>query len=219
MHNYSVGQNQVIDSFVEQKLAIEMNNNAFNGLQTLSSTFVKSFGIHGVPGSGKTHVQQYSCLNAIAKGLNVAITSLMAKRNLNLGGKAHIHRFFKLGINQRRGPFALAEKAIMDLTRDGVKVNIIRQLDVLFIDEAGILSAQMVSVLYIILRRIRHCNLPFGGVLLMVSLDNCQFSAITGKPFLVSSLMLTCFQMVRFKHSVRALSLIHISEPTRRYAI
>ena len=205
VESYSKGENQTDASFEEQKLAIRMNENAFNGIETCSKTYVKNVGIHGVPGSGKTHVQQYSCLNAIAKGLNVAITSLMSKRNLNLGGKAHIHSFFKLGRNRKNTvPFRIAEKALIHLLRNGVNINVLRQLDVLFIDEAGILSAELLSIIDIILRRIRQNNLPWGGVLLMVSLDNCQFGTITGKPFLVSSLILTCFQMVKFRCSVRA---------------
>ena len=90
-----------------------MNDAAFSSCESLSSVFVKNVGIHGVPGSGKTHVQQYSCINAIARGLKIITTSLQAKRNLNIGGKEHLHRLLCLSINEKIIPFRTAEMALL----------------------------------------------------------------------------------------------------------
>ena len=54
LETYRQGNNQTSDSFHEQKAAVKMNNDAYKSLQSLSATYVKNVGIHGVPGSGKT---------------------------------------------------------------------------------------------------------------------------------------------------------------------
>ena len=173
VENYRQAPNQTNDSFEEQKIAVKMNDAAFNACESLSSVFVKNVGIHGVPGSGKTHVQQYSCINAVAKGLKIITTSLQAKRNLNIGGKEHLHRLLCLSINEKIIPFRTAEMALLRLSRNPVKVNVLRQVDIIFIDEVGNLSAELSSVLDIILQKLRERNVPYGNVRLMTTLDIC----------------------------------------------
>jgi hypothetical protein len=72
------------------------------------------------------------------------------------------------------------------------------------LDEAGQTSAELLSTLDIILRRVRTNNTFFGGVLLLGTMDHMQLPPVRGLPFLVSSHMMSCFQMVRVKQSVRA---------------
>ena len=55
-----------------------------------------------------------------------------------------------------------------------------------------------------ILRRIRNTNIFFGGVLVIGTMDHMQFNPIDGRPFLTSSHGISCFNMVRLQHSVRA---------------
>ena len=77
-------------------------------------------------------------------------------------------------------------------------------MDVLLLDECGQLSAEQLSLLDIILRNLRHNNLPFGGVLIFGTFDYCQLGAIQGLPFLLSSYILTDFTLIELRHSVRA---------------
>lgn len=65
-------------------------------------------------------------------------------------------------------------------------------------------SAQQFSQLDLILRNIRHNNLPFGGVLILGTFDHQQLGSVDGLPFLLSSHIMTDFTMIRLKHSVRA---------------
>ena len=76
----------------------------------------------------------------------------------------------------------------------------------MFIDEAGQVSAEVLSTLDMILRRIRQNSIPFGGVLIICTLDHTQLRPIRGLPFLVSTHILSCFRMTRLQHSVRASS-------------
>ena len=55
-----------------------------------------------------------------------------------------------------------------------------------------------------ILRAIRNDNIPFGGVLLLLTMDHTQLAPVQGKPFLVLSHFLSCYKMVRLEYSVRA---------------
>ena len=66
------------------------------------------------------------------------------------------------------------------------------------------LSAQQLSILDIILRKLWHVRTPFGGVLVFGTMDHAQFSAINGLPFLLSTHLLTDFTLVGLKHSMRA---------------
>ena len=68
---YHILYNHALDKNQEQKLAITMNENAFNGIETFSKTYVKKAGIHGVPVSGKTHVQQYFCLESTSNLITI----------------------------------------------------------------------------------------------------------------------------------------------------
>ena len=59
----------------------------------------------------------------------------------------------------------MAEIAIVKLLRMPKKLNVLRSLNILFIDEIGQVSAELLSVLDIILRRIRDSNIFMGGVI------------------------------------------------------
>ena len=77
-------------------------------------------------------------------------------------------------------------------------------MDVLFIDELAQKSAQQIATIDIILRKLRNSQLPFGGLLIIGSMDNSQIQPINQLPFLTSSLVLTSFQAIKLEHSVRA---------------
>jgi len=92
-------------------------------------------------------------------------------------------------------------------------------MDVLYIDELAQKSAQQIATLDIILRKLRNSQLPFGGLLILGSMDNSQIQPINQLPFLTSSLVLTSFQAIELKHSVRAhgdLEFQRLQELTRK---
>ena len=82
------------------------------------------------------------------------------------------------------------------------KENILKCLDILFIDEIGQVPAELLSVIDIILRRIRNSQIVFGGVLVIGTMDHTQLQPVTGRPLLLSSLIITCFVMVKLETSV-----------------
>ena len=77
-------------------------------------------------------------------------------------------------------------------------------MNVIFLDEAGQMPAELLSVLYIVLRQVRSNNIPFGGVIFLCTMDHTQLAPIKGKHLIVSSHILSCFKIFRLEHSVRA---------------
>ena len=203
---YVQSEGQPDESFKEQQLAIEVCQEAIDRYcDPTNIHFIKNITIRGFAGCGKSWLMQYMATYAMSKGLNCLTTALMARRSNFLGGK-HIHHVFCLPVEKGLTAHRMAELAVCNLLRESnsTKLNFLRTLDVLFYDEIGQLSAEMLSVLDLILRTIRGSNTFFGGVLTISTMDHLQLQPVVGRPFLLSSHVLTCFKMVQLKTSVRA---------------
>ena len=204
MGEFGCGESQPIDSYNEQKLAIQTCINAMDRYSdVLNSNFVKCITILGFAGCGKSWTMMYCMLYAISRGLLVITTSMMARRLIALGGK-HLHHVFMIPTESSLSIHRRAEHAIDRITKNSEKLNLIRTLDVLLLDEIGQLSAEMLSVLDMILRRIRENNIFMGGILVISTMDHTQLQPVQGRPFLLSSNTISCFNMVKLKTSVRA---------------
>ena len=69
-------------------------------------------------------------------------------------------------------------------------------VDVIFLDEAGQVSAEQLATIDIIMRKLQKCHLPFGGVLIVGTMDHSQTQPIQAMPFLLSTLVLASFNIV-----------------------
>ena len=83
-------------------------------------------------------------------------------------------------------------------------LHVILTMHVLNVDKFASLSAQEVSAVDITLRILHKYHIPFGGLLLVGTMDHKQIQPINQLPFLTSSLVLTCFEAIELKQSVRA---------------
>jgi hypothetical protein len=88
--------------------------------------------------------------------------------------------------------------------RDPKKLNTLLTLDVLLCDEMGQVSAEFLSIIDIIMRRLRSNNIFLGGLLIICTLDHTQIQPVKGRPFLTSTHIIPCFKMVSFVNSIRA---------------
>ena len=207
--NMERSENQNPASLEEQKLAIQMAVYSVNkyaaavtGRHTL--TYTKNVVIHGAPGTGKTYVGAWAVLYTMSQGLRCLSTALMAARANAIGG-IHIHKLFCLNsTTQTSHPYRCAEMAMQIIYRKKLIYHALLTMDILFIDEAGQVSAELLSIMDIILRKLRKSQMPFGGVLLLGTMDHAQLQPINASPFLCSTLILTTFTMVELKVSVRA---------------
>ena len=194
---------QLPQSIQEQRLVLDLASNRITQYQSASQCLAKSICIIGGPGVGKTTLLQLIVLETAYRGLNVAMTALMAERSRELGGH-HLNQMFAIPVNEKAPVPHLAELAVVNLNRQPKRLAVLQRLDVLFVNELGQISAEMLAVLDIILRRIRDSCVFMGGVMVICTMDPLQLHPVSGRPALLSPHMITCFTVVELKHSVRA---------------
>lgn len=151
--------------------------------RTDERAFVKPLAIIGPPGSGKTHTLRSVLAEALRSlNLNIAITAHAAERAKELGCWHLCHMFF---INTHiRDPHERAKAAVDKIVRgylnDKKKRDVaywhrfLVELDVLFIDELGMVDASLLSTINIILQTLRGNKCAFGGVLVVAAGDPGQ---------------------------------------------
>lgn len=99
--------------------------------------------------------------------------------------------------------YKTTEDAIGKLLQYPERENLSKCIDVLFVNEIGQVFVELLSTIDIILKRVRNSQLIFGGVLIIGTMDHTQLQPVSGRPLLLSSLITTCFVMVKLVTSVR----------------
>ena len=79
----------------------------------------------------------------------------MSKRAIQLGGM-HIHKMFCLPGHNKFTLYRLAEIALISLFTKIERYRILQVLNIIFIDEIGQVSSELISTLDIILRKLRN---------------------------------------------------------------
>ena len=126
----------------------------------------------GKAGTGKTTFLRYVKEHTKKRSVIVAPTGVAA---INAGGVT-IHSFFSLPFgpyvpeSSREGNYRFA------LSKE--KINIIRTLDLLIIDEVSMVRADYLDLIDVVLRRHRHSHAPFGGVQLLLIGDLYQLAPV-----------------------------------------
>lgn len=141
----------------------------------LAFDFVQYTGQHifltGKAGTGKTTFLRNLKEQSPKRMIVVAPTGVAA---INAGGVT-IHSFFQLGF----GPQVGAGKEPMEQMRyNRDKINIIRSLDLLVIDEISMVRADLLDAIDGVLRRFKDRSKPFGGVQLLMIGDLQQLSPV-----------------------------------------
>ena len=142
-------------------------------------------------------------IDAMRRGLYVMTMMLLAERSLYLCG-IHIHKLFAVPVCEFSSVQRTAELALFSLYRSPEKMAMLQVLDVLCVDELGQFSSGLISILDIILRRLRNSSKFFGGVLVLSTMDPRQLRPIKGQPAMLSPFMVTGFKFYKLSHSVRA---------------
>lgn len=134
----------------------------------------------GKAGTGKTTFLR-SLKQAMPKRMIVVAPTGVAA--INAGGVT-IHSFFQLPFGpfipvkqQLQGQMAMRqENTLRKFSRE--KINIIRSLDLLVIDEVSMVRADLLDAIDDVLRRFRDHRLPFGGVQLLMIGDLQQLAPV-----------------------------------------
>jgi hypothetical protein len=125
----------------------------------------------GKAGTGKT-----TFLHTLKKKTNkrMVVTAPTGVAAINAGGMT-LHSFFQLPF----GPFVPgSEKYFSQHRFSKEKINIIKSIDLLVIDEISMVRADLLDGVDNVLRRYRHSSLPFGGVQLLMIGDLHQLSPV-----------------------------------------
>lgn len=130
----------------------------------------KNVFLTGRAGTGKTTFLRTLRERAVKRMIVVAPTGIAA---INAGGVT-MHSFFQLSFGlflpgfTRKNKFKFSQE----------KIDIIRRLDLLVIDEVSMLRADLLDEVSRVLQRYRHSSQPFGGVQLLLIGDLYQLSPI-----------------------------------------
>ncbi len=127
----------------------------------------------GKAGTGKTTFLKNFKKNSPKRMVVTAPTGVAA---INAGGVT-LHSFFQMPF----GPFVPGSEAHTQSSQrrfNREKINIIKSLDLLVIDEISMVRADLLDGVDAVLKRYRRSNLPFGGVQLLMIGDLHQLSPV-----------------------------------------
>lgn len=157
------------------RMEIRMSMSVPNPELALADAYVRDTGCNifltGRAGTGKTtflHTLKGDCSKRLA------VTAPTGVAAINAGGVT-LHSFFQLPF----GPFvpgSEATRAQYRFSRD--KIDIIRNLDLLVIDEISMVRADLLDGVDAVLRRYRRSDRPFGGVQLLMIGDLFQLPPV-----------------------------------------
>lgn len=126
----------------------------------------------GKAGTGKTTFLKQLRLDSPKRMIVVAPTGVAA---INAGGMT-IHSFFQLGFGPYIPGTPVNPKELYKFRKE--KINIIRSLDLLVIDEISMVRADLLDSVDNVLRHFRRNPAPFGGVQLLMIGDIQQLAPV-----------------------------------------
>jgi len=126
----------------------------------------------GKAGTGKTTFLKTLKRNSPKRMVVVAPTGVAA---INAGGVT-IHSFFQLPFSPYVPGAKMQNEGIRRFSKN--KINIIRSLDLLVIDEISMVRADMLDAIDEVLRRFKNRRKPFGGVQLLMIGDLQQLAPV-----------------------------------------
>ena len=140
----------------------------------LADEFVRDTGCNiyltGKAGTGKTTFLHNLKKKSPKRMIVTAPTGVAA---INAGGVT-LHSFFQMPF----GPFVPGSETTARHRFGKEKINIIKSLDLLVIDEISMVRADLLDGVDAVLRRYRRSSLPFGGVQLLLIGDLHQLSPV-----------------------------------------
>ena len=94
--------------------------------------------------------------------------------------------------------------ALINLLNNNEKMLFLQTLDILFLDEIGQISTELLCIMDIILRKIHDNDIFIGRILVIGTFDQKQLLPVQGHPFLMSPHVFSSYKFSMFKKSVCA---------------
>ena len=154
---------------------MEQNSELALAWQLIESTGTHLF-LTGKAGTGKTTFLKKLKSESPKRMIVLAPTGIAA---INAGGMT-IHSFFQIPFAPYvpESSFSVDGKAAYRFRYGKEKINIIRSIDLLVIDEISMVRADVLDSVDAVLRRFRDRSKPFGGVQLLMIGDLRQLSPV-----------------------------------------
>ena len=196
------GQNQNSESLVHQQSILDAICDSMEQYRNSTTSFIKHQVILGPPGTGKSHVMIHCVVSAMTKGFSCIITSLAAERSAILGGR-HINALFPFPVSDINSVSHLVSHALNRLARDPVKFFVLKALDIIFVEEVSMVSAELWSAMDCVMQQVSDTSVPFGGKLVISTGDFRQLPPPCGMLLLMSNTVLATFEIYLLKEYVR----------------
>jgi GTPase SAR1 family protein len=164
----------------------------------------KSVFLTGKAGTGKT-----TFLSSLRKSLpkRMVVVAPTGVAAINAGGVT-IHSFFQLSFGPNLPGSETSQATIQRFGRE--KINLIKSLDLLVIDEVSMVRADLLDAIDSVLRRFKDRSKPFGGVQLLLIGDLQQLSPVVKEE--EWSLLRPHYETIFFfsSHAIKELDLVRI---------
>lgn len=145
---------------------MQLSNEQQSAIDSIINNDSNLFFLTGKAGTGKSTVTRELIFQARQNGLNVVVTAPTGIAALNVGGET-LHRF--LALNQ----YSTLQRP--HAPRSG---SVVRSLDILIVDEASMLRADMLDMLHNSLSLARDNFKPFGGIKVVLVGDLSQLPPV-----------------------------------------
>ena len=97
----------------------------------------------------------------------------------------------------------LVEKALSSLARQPIRSNVLKHLDVLFVEELSMVSSELWAAMDQVLKCLCDSNVPFAGKLIIATGDFNQLPPPSGHSLIASTFIFTTFTSLPLQHFVR----------------
>ena len=142
----------------------------------------------GPPGSGKSFICRVAVAFALIHGFTCMVTSLAARISKARWGELG-HRLFHIRCRTESSS-TLADRALFALSEDVKRMNYLKSLQILLIEEISVINGELWSAMDKVLQRVNDNFLPFGGVFVLANGDCCQLPTVSGCEIFNSSSLL-----------------------------
>ena len=195
-------QGQSISSYEKQKSVLFEFVSAIDFYLSGNACFIPHQFALGRPGTGKSTVSLIALCYAMCKGLNCLVTTLAGEKAAQHGG-LHLHRLIPMPVSSTLPVIKQVESTVQKLYLDPLRLVLLKSLDVLLVEELGMLNSEQWSVLDQTFRFVNNNNLPMGGVLVLGNGDPKQLRPPSGPLLWISPIVLTNFRFFYLKEYVR----------------
>ena len=193
------------ESYEEQCAALQIGidkiQKKFNGFST------NHYCITGPPGAGKSLISKLLFICGSCLGLNAAVTSMPSEQS-NQSGGTHFHLLLKMIINDKMDyhPTQEANQCICTLTRNEASLACLYDIDILVIEEIGLVNSEFYSTIELVLQHVMDNDLKASGKLTISNGDPHQLMNIGGSSFWLSNHFTFQHDVALLQHYVRAAS-------------